>query len=329
MRIPFSGRLRYGSDFMVNGSKSLVSPQPCPAVRPRRMGARMPGPHAAAVLSVVLLAGLGWLYLGMMATAAVRARHALGPGTGFLETLLTGRPDELGRAVIDALCRTDFGAAADPWTAFGQSLLAGLVVVSMWSAMVVAMMLPTASGLMLAYADVAAGAAARHEPVVSPLVLIAGYVSVWLGFAVVASLLQFLLVRLALMDSSLMSASPLFSGAILMAAGAYQFSRLKHACLSLCRRPFNSLFANWSTERTDVFRLGLREGLHCLGCCWAMMLLMFAVGVMNVVWMAGLGAAMAVEKLGTSLMFTRAIGILLLAAGTLLCGAAIVAHWPA
>ena len=266
---------------MGNGSKSLVSPQPGPAVGSRRMGARTPGPHAAAILSVVVLAGLGWLYLGMMAAAAVRARHALGPGAGFLETLLTGRTDELGRAVIDTLCRTDFAAAAGPWTAFGQSLLAGIVVLSMWSAMVIAMMLPTASGMMLAYADVAAAAAARREPVVSPLVLSAGFVSVWLVFAVVASLLQVVLVRLALMDASLMSASPLFSGAILIAAGAYQFSRLKHACLSLCRRPFNALFANWSTERADVFRLGVREGLHCLGCCWAMMLLMFAIGVMS------------------------------------------------
>ena len=93
------------------------------------------------------------------------------------------------------------------------------------------------------------------------------------------------------------AAGALFSGALFVGAGLYQFSALKHACLTLCQRPFPFFFANWTTEPRGVFRLGLRQGLYCLGCCWAMMLVMFAVGAMNVVWMAALGIVMTVEKM--------------------------------
>ena len=142
---------------------------------------------------------------------------------------------------------------------------------------------------------------AKREPVVSPLVLTAGYVAVWLGFALVAASLQFALARAGLLDGG--SVGRLVGGTIFLGAGLYQFSALKQACLTLCQRPFPFFFSNWTTERSGVFRLGLRQGLLCLGCCWAMMLLMFAVGAMNVVWMAALGVLMTIEKLTT----TRAV----------------------
>src|SRR6266571_9288785 len=102
---------------------------------------------------------------------------------------------------------------------------------------------------------------------VSPLVLTAGYVAVWLGFAVVATGLQWGLTRLALIDPALGSVRALTSGAIFVGAGAYQFSALKHACVTVCQRPFPYLFAHWSGEAGAVFRLGARQGLFCLGCC--------------------------------------------------------------
>ena len=109
--------------------------------------------------------------------------------------------------------------------------------------------------------------------------------------------------------------SPLFSGAIFIAAGLYQFSALKHACLTQCQRPFPFFFANWTAVPLGVFRLGLRQGLYCLGCCWAMMLLMFAVGAMNVVWMAALGIVMGMEKIGSTTRFSRAVGVAFIAIG--------------
>ena len=107
-----------------------------------------------------------------------------------------------------------------------------------------------------------------------------------------------MLTRLALIDAGMAPASGLFSGAIFIAAGVYQFTPLKHACLTQCQRPFPFFFAHWQTTASGVFRLGLTQGLYCLGCCWAMMLVMFAVGVMNVVWMAALGMVMTIEKIG-------------------------------
>jgi predicted metal-binding membrane protein len=135
--------------------------------------------------------------------------------------------------------------------------------------------------------------------------------------------------RVSLLDPAMASASPLFSGAVFIAAGLYQFSALKHACVTQCQRPFTFFFANWTAEPRGVFRLGVRQGLYCLGCCWAMMLLMFAVGVMNVVWMTALGAAMTIEKIGTTTRFSRALGIVFILVGAALILASVMAHWPA
>jgi predicted metal-binding membrane protein len=145
-----------------------------------------------------------------------------------------------------------------------------------------------------------------------------------LGFAAVAALLQRSLTALALLDPGFVAASSLLSGAIFVGAGAYQFSPLKQACVAVCRQPFPYLLANWSTEPGVVFRFGVSQGLHCVGCCWALMLVMLAVGVMNVVWMAGLGLIMAVEKLAGTARFTRAVGVVLIAIGAATMAASIV-----
>ena len=173
----------------------------------------------------------------------------------------------------------------------------GVLVLLMWCAMTFAMMLPTASGMIVTYAQIADTAARKGEPAVSPVVLTAGYVAVWLGFALVATALQGVLTRLALLDAAMVSVSPLFSGAIFIAAGAYQFTAISSMpARTCCQRPFPFFFANWSNAPTAIFRLGLRQGLYCLGCCWAAMMVMFAVGVMNVVWMAALALLMTAEK---------------------------------
>jgi predicted metal-binding membrane protein len=123
------------------------------------------------------------------------------------------------------------------------------------------------------------------------------------------------LTQLSLTEAEPAAPGLLVSGAAFLAAGLYQFSRLKQACLAVCQRPFPFFFANWAVTRAGVFRLGLRQGLHCLGCCWALMLLMLATGMLNVVWMAMLGAIMTVEKMTTSPKFSRIVGLGLLAAG--------------
>ena len=218
-----------------------------------------------------------------------------------------------GVGLLDVLCRPSFGAS-------DFDAAQGTLVFAMWCAMALAMMLPTAAPMILTYAELAETAADKGEPAASPLVLAAGYVAVWFGAAMLLTVLQLILMRVSLLDPAIASASPLFSGAVFIAAGLYQFSALKHACVTQCQHPFRFFFANWTAQPRGVFRLGLRQGLYCLGCCWAMMLLMFAVGVMNVVWMAALGAAMTIEKIGTTTRFSRALGIVFILAGAACIG---------
>jgi predicted metal-binding membrane protein len=255
-------------------------------------------PKALAIACIAVLAAAGWIYLGVMLAGT--------SGTGFLA----------------ALCQPTFGESAP-----GEAAQAALVL-AMWCAMALAMMLPTAGPMIVTYAEIAETAAQKGEPAASPLVLIAGYLAMWLGSAVALAGLQLALMRLALLDPAMATASPLFSGVTFIGAGLYQFSALKHACVTQCQRPFPFFFANWTAEPRGMFRLGLRQGLYCLGCCWAMMLLMFAVGVMNVVWMALLGAVMAIEKVGTTTRFSRALGVVFIVLGAAFIVGSVAARWP-
>lgn len=259
-------------------------------------------PKLVAVLCVVVLAVLGWVYLAL---------------------LLAGMGGSFGgyaAGMVQALCRP---LPDGTWTAGSIAIVA-----SMWGAMTLAMMLPSAAPMIMTYAGIADTAAHKGERIVSPFVLAAGYTAVWLGFAIIATLMQIVITRAALLDAGMASASGLFSGAIFIGAGIYQFSALKHACLKRCQHPFPFFFANWTTTSRGVFRLGVKQGLYCLGCCWAMMLVMFAVGVMNVIWMAGIGIVMAVEKMLKGRRFTHAVGVVLIVAGAAITVTAVASHWP-
>jgi predicted metal-binding membrane protein len=233
-----------------------------------RLAAVLARPRPIALACIVVLTLAGWGALGLM-----------------------------GSDTLAVLCQ--------PVAANGLS--AGLLAVPMWIAMVLAMMLPTAGPMILTYAEIADTAQRKGERVVSPLMLTAGYLMVWLGFALLAAMLQALLARADLIEDGRLA--PLLAAAMFTGAGLYQFSALKQACLTKCQRPFPFLFAHWTTERRGVLRLGWRQGMICLGCCWAMMLIMLAAGAMNAVWMAGLGLVMIVEKLTAMASFSRAAGV--------------------
>jgi predicted metal-binding membrane protein len=270
-------------------------------------------PKRAAIGCLVLLAALGWICLGLMVA-----------GEGFSQPMPDAFPDHtglLGRATYEVLCRPTFGradAGAAAVTAVGL----------MWIAMVLAMMLPAAGPMVLTYSEMAETAVRKGRRAASPLVLIAGYGLVWAGFAVSAAALQLVLTHAALLDLSMASASTLFSGAVFVAAGLYQFSALKQSCVTLCQQTAPFFSANWSDRSGDIFRLGVRQGLYCVGCCWAMMLVMFGVGVMNVIWMAALGFIMAAEKIAATTRFSKAIGIVFTMIGIGFVAAAVAAHWP-
>jgi predicted metal-binding membrane protein len=175
--------------------------------------------------------------------------------------------------VVEALC----GVAPAPPVA----------VLSMWLAMTLAMMLPAAAPMVAAYMDIAAAARAKNIAVVPTLVLVLGYLSVWLVFGVTVSVLQMVL---------WLPEPTILGPMLLIVAGLYQFAPTKHACLTKCRRPMPYFLRHWSDRPAAVFRMGLTQGALCLGCCWAMMLLSFGLSTMNLVWMAALAAAMILEK---------------------------------
>lgn len=278
-------------------------------------------PRITAIVCVIMLAALGWVYLAfMVADAARHGASPFGPGMAVFDRLMP--QDGLGRALVGALCGRAFATGRS--TGFVDVAL----VLVMWCAMALAMMLPTAGPMIVTYAEIAATAQRKGAAVVSPHVLAAGYTSIWIAFACAATVLQWALARATLIDPALVPVSGLFSGAVFLLAGAYQFSALKHACVTRCQRPFPFFLANWTTKPSAVFRLGLRQGLYCLGCCWAMMLVMFAVGVMNVVWMALLGAIMTAEKIATTTRMSRAFGVVFVAIGLAFIIASLVPHWP-
>jgi len=254
-------------------------------------------PKAIAAGCVIIIAGLGWFYLALLLAA---------PASSWFAT-------------VQALCRT---LPEGAW-----SFSAAAVTASMWSAMTLAMMLPSASPMILTYAEIAETAARKSERIVSPLVIAAGYASVWLVFSLLATVIQIVLTRAALLNTGITSASGILAGAIFIGAGIYQFSALKHACLTHCQNPFPFFFTNWATTLGGVFRLGVEQGLYCLGCCWAMMMVMFAVGVMNVAWMAGLAAVMTIEKLLTGRRFAHGFGVALIVVGTGIAVSAFAAQW--
>lgn len=193
-----------------------------------------------------------------------------------------------------------------------------LLILTMWWVMMVAMMLPSASPMILLVGQVSRRAAASGKAGPSTASLAAGYCLAWLGFSAVATGLQFALEKAGLVDGMLMwSLDPWLSAALLAAAGLYQLTALKRACLTRCRSPVSFLVGRRWTGMTGALQLGIAHGLWCVGCCAALMALLFVGGIMNLVWIAGLAAIVLVEKLlPDPRQFSRGVGVLcLLGAG--------------
>lgn len=182
-------------------------------------------------------------------------------------------------------------AAGGPWSA---DLVAAAV---MWFLMMVAMMLPSAAPMILFYARFARQAAGQGARVASVATFAGVYLAVWAGFSVVAAAGQVALVRAGVVDAmSLAVSRRMLAGGLLIAAGAYQLTPLKRACLTACRSPAAFLNAHWRPGLAGAVRLGLRHGMSCLGCCWLIMGLLFVGGVMNLAWVAVLALVVLIEK---------------------------------
>ena len=179
-----------------------------------------------------------------------------------------------------------------PWTAADV-----FFTFAMWAVMMAGMMAPAAAPVLLLFAGAQAKRGERGAPLATAMFGL-GYVAVWAGFSAGAALAQGALHQAAMLSAAMAASSPHLAGAILIAAGAYQMTPWKSRCLTHCRSPLGFLMTNWRDGKLGALRMGLRHGVYCLGCCWALMCVLFAVGVMNLVWVGALTGLVLLEKIG-------------------------------
>lgn len=172
-----------------------------------------------------------------------------------------------------------------------------LMLWTMWAVMMTAMMLPTATPLILLYATAARRNAETTNPAGRVYALAAGYVLVWSLFSVAATTLQRLLASAGVLTPMMEVSTPFAGAAVLILAGLYQLTPLKRACLRACRSPLGFMMQRWRGSAAGAFRLGVDHGSYCLGCCWALMLILFAGGVMNLAVIVTLTLWVIVEKI--------------------------------
>jgi len=175
----------------------------------------------------------------------------------------------------------------------GWSVANVFAIYAMWGVMMAAMMLPSALPMILTFVRLGR----RGGEPARAVGFVAAYLLVWLAFSAAATAAQWAFQALDWVDPMIVSTSSWLTGGLLLIAGIYQFSPLKRLCLSGCRTPIGFLVGEWRPGVHGAFVMGTRHGLYCLGCCWALMALLFVGGVMNLAWIAALSIVVAVEKL--------------------------------
>jgi len=191
-----------------------------------------------------------------------------------------------------------------------------LMMFLMWAVMMVGMMVPSVTPTVLIYAAVARKSANQGTPVAPTGAFVAGYIAIWTAFSLAATFAQYGLDKAALLSPMMVSNSPRLGASLLVAAGIYQLLPFKDSCLQKCRSPFEFISNAWRNGVSGAFRMGIRHGMYCLGCCWVLMLLLFVGGVMNLVWIAIITMFVLFEKivpLGDR--GGRIFGILMIASG--------------
>lgn len=167
----------------------------------------------------------------------------------------------------------------------------------MWTIMMVAMMIPSTTQSLSIFMTLSTKRASGRSVSTMTIVFAMGYVTMWIGFSLLAAASQVTLSHAALLTPMVQSASVVLSVVILLLAGLFQFTSLKDACLVKCRTPLGFFLAEWRDGAAGAFRMGFRHGGYCVLCCWALMAVMFVVGAMNLLWMAALTLFVMVEKL--------------------------------
>ena len=180
---------------------------------------------------------------------------------------------------------------ARPWTGYDFWML-----FAMWAVMMVAMMTPSVIPMVMLYATVNKGKREKGLPYAPTFIFLGGYLGAWTIYSLGATIVQYPLHESGLLNPMMNSRSYLMSGAILVVAGIYQWTPIKDACLHECRSPLSFLMTSWRDGNFGAFKMGLHHGLYCVGCCWALMAILFSVGVMNMLWVVLLTVFVLLEK---------------------------------
>jgi predicted metal-binding membrane protein len=224
-----------------------------------------------------------------------------------------------GQSMSGTMADTMVMPSASPWS--GAALAA---LIGMWAVMMVAMMVPAVAPVVLLYAHTMRRRMALREPAVPAAIFLLGYLTAWVGFSVIAGALQWALHAAAAVSPMTMRATPTLAGLLLVGAGLYQWTPLKGACLRHCRSPLHFFSTEWREGSRGAWIMGLRHGSWCVGCCSALMLLLFVAGVMNLAWVALIAAFVLVERVAPAgVLVGRAAGVLLVLWG----GWVLVAHY--
>lgn len=193
------------------------------------------------------------------------------------------------------------------------------ITFAMWATMMAGMMLPSAAPMILLFAALERKRGVGHGPGARTAAFTLGYLLIWTAFSLAAVAAQQALSEAALLSPTLASSSRPLGGVLLIAAGAYQLTPLKHACLRRCRSPIQLITRIWQPGISGALRMGVAHGAYCVGCCWLLMGLLFVGGVMNLLWVAAIAAFVLVEKLvPRGELVARASGVLMLVAGAYL-----------
>jgi predicted metal-binding membrane protein len=260
--------------------------------------------RAVIVVALVVITGLAWAYVWWLAN----------------DMAMDGM-DMTGFRMIPAGMGLMMPASA-PWQP-----IEFIFMFVMWVVMMIAMMTPSIAPMILLYARVGRQAAMQGKPFASSNWFFGGYLLAWVAFALVATLTQWAAERASLLTPMMESASVIFGSALLIAAGLYQWTPLKHACLRQCQAPLQFVQRHGGFRRgaKGSLELGVRHGAYCVGCCWALMALLFAGGVMNVLWIAVLTIFVLLEKvIPAGRVIAWVAGAVLVASGGWLLAAALI-----
>jgi predicted metal-binding membrane protein len=254
--------------------------------------------RAIVSIALIILTLLAWLYVLRLAA-----------------DMEMGGMDMTGTRMVSTGIRMVMTSRLQAWSGAEFAL-----IFLMWSVMMVAMMLPSATPIVLLYARVGRMAAVDGEPFAPTGWFAAGYLLVWFGFAFAATSAQWGLERAALLTPMMESASNAVGGILLIMAGLYQWSPLKDTCLAQCQAPllFIQRYGGFRRNVLGALEIGVLHGAYCVGCCWVLMTLLFVGGMTNLLWMAAIATLVLVEKIVSGHLVSRAVGAGLIVGGWLL-----------